>query len=382
MTRVVRLGLAGLGAVAQAVYIPLLQRRPDLFAPTALCDLSPMLVNVIGERVGVPPRRRYTDMGEMLDGGGFDAVVVLTSGSHAEPVRQALLAGYPVLCEKPLAYTRADADELVARTEATAVPQLMLGYMKLCDPATRRLTELLGQLGGPGAIRSIEISVLHPSTSSQLEFASIQPAAGDVPAGVLDALTAAEEQLLDAAVGETAPLVRSLYRISVLSMCHNISLIRWLAGSPVSVDHVAVWPEAVPRAGEPSIEVTGPLPVAGRYSIRWHYLEDYPAYRETLSVHHAAGSLEITFPSPYLLNAPATLVVVERDGEAERRSELRSVTEAFEEQLVAFHAMVTAGKPPPNGASGGREDIVTAQRIARRFAELTGRSIGGEAATA
>jgi len=57
--------------------------------------------------------RTYTDYREMLAAGGFDGVIVATNAaSHRDLVSAALDAGYPVLCEKPLALTVDDCREL------------------------------------------------------------------------------------------------------------------------------------------------------------------------------------------------------------------------------------------------------------------------------
>ncbi|MGN9782151.1 Gfo/Idh/MocA family protein [Nonomuraea sp. ZG12] len=365
--RALKIALVGCGAVTQAVYVPLLSRRRDLFEVTAVCDLSQTLADTVGDRLGAPSR--HTDIGHMLEAGGFDAVLVLASGSHGEPVRRALAAGYAVLCEKPLALTRA---------EVAALPpgRLMVGYMKQYDPAVRRAEALLAELGGPERIRSIEVTVLHPSGESQLAFANLTQAR-DVDSGLLASLREAEGGLVSQALGASAPeRVRGLYAVALGSICHDLSLLRRLSGSPAEVSHVETWG---PAPG--SIEISGPLRTGGRFEIRWHYLEDYPAYRETVVVHHDRGSLELTFPSPYLMNAPTTLTVVSRDASgAESRTEWRDVTEAFEVQLAAFHAFVTDGTPPLTDAAGALEDIVTAQRIAARYAVQHDLQIGGEAA--
>ncbi|MFD2354932.1 hypothetical protein ACFSTC_45225 [Nonomuraea ferruginea] len=94
-------------------------------------------------------------------------------------------------------------------------------------------------------------------------------------------------------------------------------------------------------------------------------------------IHHDASSLELVFPSPYLMNAPTVLTVVSG---GESRAEWREVTEAFEVQLAAFHAFVTDGTPPLTDRAGALEDIVTAQRIAARYAVQHDLPIGGEAA--
>ncbi|NUR90835.1 MAG: Gfo/Idh/MocA family oxidoreductase [Nonomuraea sp.] len=356
-----KIALVGCGAVTQSVYVPLLSRRRDLFEVTAVCDLSRTLADAVGDRLGVS--RRYLSLTDMLADGGFDAVVMLASGSHGQAVRQALEAGFAVLCEKPLALTRA---------EVAALPEgrLMVGYMKQYDPAVLRAEQELARLGGPEAIRAVEVTVLHPSGESQLAFANLTQA-GDVDVAPLKA---AEDALVSQALGADAPAsVRGLYGVSLGSICHDLSLLRRFTGSPAEISYVSTWGQA-----PGSIEITGELPVSGRFSIRWHYLEDYPAYRETVTIHHDAGSLELVFPSPYLLNAPTTLTVVSG---GESRNVYTDVTEAFETQLLAFHAFVTQGKAPLTDRAGGLEDIVTAQRIAARYAVLNGLAIGGEAAS-
>jgi hypothetical protein len=53
-----RIGVAGLGAVAQADHLPPIARRSDTFEIATICDLSRGLVAALGERYRVPARRR------------------------------------------------------------------------------------------------------------------------------------------------------------------------------------------------------------------------------------------------------------------------------------------------------------------------------------
>ncbi|GAA3136055.1 Gfo/Idh/MocA family oxidoreductase [Nonomuraea salmonea] len=239
-----RIALVGCGAVTQAVYVPLLSRRRDLFEVVAVCDLSRTLADAVGDRLGAG--KRYTAVADMLADGGFEAVVVLASGSHGETVRQALSAGYAVLCEKPLALTRA---------EVAALPEgrLMVGYMKQYDPAVRRAEKLLAELGGPAAIRAVEVTVLHPSGESQLAFANLTQAR-DVDPGLLASLRAAEDELVSQALGADAPKdVRGLYGVALGSICHDLSLLRRFTGSPADISYVETWGET-----PGSIEISGP----------------------------------------------------------------------------------------------------------------------------
>jgi myo-inositol 2-dehydrogenase/D-chiro-inositol 1-dehydrogenase len=154
--------------------------------------------------------------------------------------------------------------------------------------------------------------------------------------------------------------------------------VRALAGDPERVEHVDAWPDG---AWE-SVAVEAVCPGGVRLSLRWHYLERYPEYREEVRVHHEQGSIQLTFPSPYLLNAPTVLTVSDRDGDAARVRTHRSTVEAFREELLAFHRLVTEGEPPAAGIAEGRADIRTCQRIVRRLAAVRGIDLGGEAARA
>ncbi|OKI48940.1 Gfo/Idh/MocA family protein [Micromonospora sp. CB01531] len=369
----IRIAVAGLGVIARTVHLPLLQRRADLFDVVALSDLSPARLAELGDQYGVEPARRYADAADLLDGGGCDAVLLATSGSHGELAAAALDRGLPVLCEKPLAYTLAETDRLTGAA-------LMVGYMKQYDPAVAEAARLLDGIGGAAAVHAVEVTVLHAAGEQQLAFAHLPPPPRDVPAAAESRLREADARLLDAAVGGDVT-ARALYQILINSISHDLSLLRLFTGPPATVDHVATWPLTPDGPAEPSVEISGRLPAGGRYGIRWLNLPDCPAYRETVTLHHARGALELVFPSPYLLNAPTTLTAVDRHCGGERRAQFRSVTEAFEQELVAFHAMVTAGTRPLTGVAEGAADLRTSQQVVRRYGELTGAAIGGEAAS-
>jgi predicted dehydrogenase len=53
-SRRLRVGMVALGAVAQAVHLPLVDRLVTQFEIAAIADLSPVLVDVLGERYRVP----------------------------------------------------------------------------------------------------------------------------------------------------------------------------------------------------------------------------------------------------------------------------------------------------------------------------------------
>ncbi len=365
MSELVRLGLVGAGVAAQAIHLPVLQRRPDLFRVAAVCDPSRAAREAVGERAGVPAGSRFEHAEQLLEAGGVDAVLVLSSGSHGAACALALEAGLPVFTEKPLAYTRAEADAL-----APLAARVALGYMKVYDPAVRRAAELLAGR----TPRSVEVVVLHPTAAQQLSHLRLV-ASDDVPAERAAALEAEEQRLLEAALGPAPAPARDLYRFKVLgSVVHDLAVVRELAGEPERWQRVDAW------AG--SVALDGLLQGGARLSIRWHYLDGYPAYCEDVAVHDERGSVRVTFPSPYLPSPGATLTVVDADGGRARVARTRSVESPFEEELAAFHRLVTEGAPTRAGVAEGRADIAICQRALRLYCESNDLPVGGEAVEA
>jgi predicted dehydrogenase len=373
----VRVGVLGLGAVAQAVHLPLLDRLAERFRIAAIADLSPSLVEVIGERYRVAPGGRFTSLDGLLSSPDIDALMILTSGSHGDAIIAGLDRGVAVFAEKPLAWTLLEADAIAARLAADERSRLQVGYMKLYDPAVVEGLDVAADVGRVGPIRSIEVRVLHPTSESQLAHARLLPPPTDIPAGTIERLRDEGDRLQAAAVGPAAATLGRLYSNIVLgSIVHELALIRAFAGDPVGIDAVDVWPDEV---WPPSVSIDGRLAGGGRFAIRWHFLPDYPAYREEVRVITEQASIELEFPSPYLLHTPTDLRVAERSSGGRRDTRFRSVAEAFEEELLAFHRLVVDGTAPKAGIVEGRADIVTSQRIIARRATQTGLPVEIEA---
>src|SRR5690349_20566352 len=115
MTRL-SVGVIGCGAIAQIQHLPHLRELRDDFTIGGLCDLSPKLVDFVGEMYGVPAERRFTDYRELVRS-DIDAVIVCPSSSHAAPSIAAAEAGKHVLVEKPMCTTVAEAEAMVAAAD-------------------------------------------------------------------------------------------------------------------------------------------------------------------------------------------------------------------------------------------------------------------------
>jgi len=110
-----RVGLLGLGSIAQVVHLPILTQLPGVRL-VAVCDVDNAKARAIAARFGIP-RVHATDT-EVFRADDLDALVICTpSHLHAEQSIAALGEGKHVLTEKPLGLDAAAAARVVAAAE-------------------------------------------------------------------------------------------------------------------------------------------------------------------------------------------------------------------------------------------------------------------------
>lgn len=162
MNRPLRLGFIGGGvnsAVGPTHFIA--ARMDGRFTVDAGCFSRHPDINMhTAQRWTIPPERVYSRFEDMLSAeqGSLDAIVILTPTSfHTEPVIQALRHGFPVICEKALTDSSADAQQIRQVLEATggflAVTYNYSGY-----PMLRELQWQIGQ-GKFGRVEQVHIEM-------------------------------------------------------------------------------------------------------------------------------------------------------------------------------------------------------------------------------
>jgi predicted dehydrogenase len=88
-------------------------RHPDKFRVLALCDIDAARLAALGEEFGI--RRRVAAFADLLGMDDIDIVDICTPPSlHVEQMLAALAAGKQVVCEKPLAGSLAEIDQVIA----------------------------------------------------------------------------------------------------------------------------------------------------------------------------------------------------------------------------------------------------------------------------
>lgn len=112
MKPALRIGVIGVGAIAQVAQLPMLARLRGAQL-VALCDNDGPKARALADRFGIADS--FTDIEDLLEFDRLDAVVVATPNHLHEPhALSALAAGVDVLCERPLALTAKGVERVIA----------------------------------------------------------------------------------------------------------------------------------------------------------------------------------------------------------------------------------------------------------------------------
>ncbi|WP_246358499.1 Gfo/Idh/MocA family protein [Paenibacillus phytorum] len=144
MTKI-KVGIIGIGEVAQIIHLPILESLPELYEMVAFCDISPKLLAKMGEKYRV--QQLYLNATDMFEQSELDAVFVLNNMEyHTECTVAALNRNIHVFVEKPMYVTQAEVKEIIDARDATNV-HVMVGYMRRFAPAYLRALEEVKSLG-------------------------------------------------------------------------------------------------------------------------------------------------------------------------------------------------------------------------------------------
>jgi predicted dehydrogenase len=112
-----RVGLLGVGAIAQVVHLPVLTQL-DGVELSAVCDVDDVRAKALATRFKIP--HVYRNDEKVLNSDEIDAIVICTpSHLHEQHAIAGLEAGKHVLVEKPLAMTSAAVERVLAVAERT-----------------------------------------------------------------------------------------------------------------------------------------------------------------------------------------------------------------------------------------------------------------------
>ena len=348
-----RVGVVGCGQIAQVMHLRFLEELPH-FRVTAVCDLSPTVVQAIGERYGVPVR--CTDYTELVVRDDVDAVAVLTM-EHAEVAVAAAEAGKHLFIEKPIGFSLAEADRIIAAVERAGVTA-MIGYMKRYDPGYEYGAARMREMRDVRLIRVHDFAV---------DFMAHVPlftlvAAADVPAAHLAERQSAMAATQRAALGAAHADLSELYAMVLMLASHDLTILRGAFGPPCGV----LYSDAVSATELLSVLDYGP----GRRCVFEAGVSSQTLWwDEQLTAYGRDQIVEIAFPNPYVPYGPTVVTIrANEDGSPVRKEIPVSHQEAFRREWLHFSECVRSHSQPRTSLYDARADVELAIEMIRAIA--------------
>jgi predicted dehydrogenase len=347
-----RVALYGAGLVGQAGHAPSLWDDRDRFDLVAIADPSATVRAAVATRYGVPHACATLEDALQL---GLDAVVIaVPDPAHRPAVLTALSAGVHVFCEKPLAVSLAECDEILAARGDRVV---QVGYMKLYDPAVERMVERLTD--GPAELVYLSVEVNDPDQAPFVDHLGLV-VGRDVPRALIDETRRRGAEAVRDALGAEADAAQArAFEAYLSSLVHDVSLAHHLLRSIGIAGPLPIADAGYFDHGR-GVTLDWALPGDGRAHLEHLNLPGVADYRERITAYCRDRILELTFPSPYLRHHPTRLVERRSDGTVAGLETIDyrvSYEEAFRNEMRAFHAAITAGVPVRASVEAARDDL-------------------------
>lgn len=144
----IRYAVVGLGYFAQSAALPAFEESENSEL-VALVSGDPSKLKELGKEYDIEQTYSYEEYDDLLESGNIDAVyIALPNHLHCEYTVRAAKAGIHILCEKPMAMTVAECEEMIRAAKENNV-KLAIAYRLHLEEANLQAVEVVnsGKIG-------------------------------------------------------------------------------------------------------------------------------------------------------------------------------------------------------------------------------------------
>ncbi|HLO12416.1 MAG TPA: Gfo/Idh/MocA family oxidoreductase [Pseudoneobacillus sp.] len=147
-----RMGIIGVGGIAQGRHIPTFLKLSDQVTIEAISDVNEETAKTVAEKFNIS--KVYSNYQDMFQ--AVDAVTICTPNKfHAEITIAALEAGLHVLCEKPMAMTPEECQSMIEAADRSGkVLHIAYHYRFMKDSQAAKRVILENEIGTPIVARA------------------------------------------------------------------------------------------------------------------------------------------------------------------------------------------------------------------------------------
>lgn len=336
-----KLGLIGLGEVAQLIHLPILQRLGELYRLAGAFDPSPSVAAAVAGRWSIA--RIFESAEALIASPDIDAVLVLSPDAyHGRHARAALAAGKHVLIEKPCCLALDDLAELAKVAAAHADRVAMVGYMRRFAPAFLEAKKRLPPKSDITYVRVRDVICEGPWYFRQTD--SVIVPRDDIPGALLTEGRDLRTSMLDAALGPDASAeTRTAYTVMTGLSSHSLSAMRDLLGTP---DRVIA--AEIKQGGT---QITALFDYGNFTAVYECMIGDVVRFEAGFEINSRWNRIAFEYPTPYIRNLPMTLELQHSSDDDNSVTRIGPFhRDPFEVELRAFHKAITEGgenRTPP-----------------------------------
>lgn len=354
----VKVGIIGVGTVAQLMHLPILSDLRDMYQIVAVNDISPSQLAYVAKKYNA---KAYDTPTALVADPEVEAVFVCSPDQyHFEYAKAAIEAGKHVFVEKPVTLDPAELRELIALEKAHPQQICMVGYMRRYAEGFLKCKELLE--ADDRKIEYMRFRDIILEGDFYIGQTKLPFLPSDVDPAVIKESGARRREQVGRALGEgCTEQQRITYQMLTGLGCHTLAAVRELVGMPEKIESVAV-------DGEHVIVVLRYKDFLALYEIVND--QDVVQFDASIEIYQHDRRMHIKHETPYLRYQPHTFEVVEST-KTDTKTTLYGpdYRDSFENEVKYYHDCIVNGRQPKTDFADAMDDLTLFKDICDKIAE-------------
>ncbi|KAE9379507.1 oxidoreductase family protein [Stipitochalara longipes BDJ] len=351
--KILRVGIIGLGEIAQVNHISLFNNLSSYFLTTYLCDASPLALAHCSKKVAGSVPKTTSNPEELISSPLVDVILICNANAfHAQHCIFALSHNKYVLCEKPLASNYRDIDAIIAAEEKSR-GRVFVAYQRRYAQA---FVDAVEEVGGMDKVQYARVrDIIGPNSTFVSQSGTFPQKFSDFKKEDTEEMLAKDEEMTryalehDYGVKATQESMDMARLLSSLGS-HDLSAMRELLGMPTrvlgaSLNAAAIWTVLFQYPSFPCTYESG--------------INNVPIFDAHIEVYSNDKIVRVNYDTPYVKGLPVTLTIRERIGD--RGYQERMVRKTYEDpytlEFLEFYRVVVEGREPKTSVRDARQEV-------------------------
>ncbi|RSL51428.1 hypothetical protein CEP54_011405 [Fusarium duplospermum] len=353
--KVLKVGIIGLGEIAQVSHINVLNNLSSYYQITYICDVSQQALEHCSKKIAGGPPKTTTSAEELIMSPDTDVVVICNVNAfHPAQAILALQHNKYVLVEKPLALNYHDLDAIIA-AEKTSEAKAFVAYQRRYAEA---FLDALKEVESMDKIEYIRVRDIIGQNSSFVDQSGIFPKKyNDFSKEATAEMHSIEEEMVKRAIVdecavEATPEAMTLFRLFTGLGVHDFSTLREMVGMPSKVVGASlglpIWNVLFQYDGFPVMYESGII--------------DVPRFDAHIEIYSQRKIVRVDYDTPYVKGLPVTMTIREKIDSAkgdgyQERTVRKTYEDPFTLEFLDFYHCAVNKTSPKTSAVDAREDM-------------------------